>query len=72
MTATTIQQPTSSALSHALLRFALAIVLAVVLFAGAFAAGRATSPTHTVRSIVTVPATTNDGLSSACGVGRAC
>jgi hypothetical protein len=72
MTATTIEQPASSALLHTLLRFTFAVVLAVVLSVGAFAVGRATSPTHTVRSVVTVPAASADGSADVCHIGRAC
>jgi hypothetical protein len=72
MTSTTIERPAPSALLHSLLRFTVAVVLAAVLFAGAFAAGRATSPTHTIRSIVTVPVASADGPTDACRAGRAC
>ncbi len=72
MTSTTIGRSAPSALLHSLLRLTFAVVLAAVLFAGAFAAARATSPTHTNRSVVTVGATSDDGLTDACRAGRAC
>jgi hypothetical protein len=72
MTSTTIDRPASSVIDSTAVRLLLAVVFAIALFAAAFAAGRATSPSHTVRTVVTVPAASGAGHTDACHLGRAC
>lgn len=72
MTATAIHRPARLELSRAIWRFMLGALLMLVLVAGAFAVGRASAPTHTVRSVVTVPASPATSIADTCRAGRPC
>jgi hypothetical protein len=72
MTATTINRPAPLELSRAIWRFVFGTLLMLVLVAGAFAIGRASAPTHTVRSVVTVPAAPTVSIADTCHPGRPC
>jgi hypothetical protein len=75
MTSTTIQRSAPLSSVRSVPRFVFAVVFAVVLIAAAYAVGRATSPTHTIHSVITVPAAASapaDGPTDACRHGRAC
>ena len=57
MTTITFDERAPLQLLRSVSRVALAALLAIVLFVAAFMIGRVSAPTHTVRSVVTVPAT---------------
>lgn len=72
MTATTLdRRPPLGVLSPAA-RFVLAVIVATVLLVSAFVIGRASAPTHTLRSIISVPAATSHTVVDACRIGRPC
>ena len=72
MAATTIDhRPTLRVLQPAV-RLLLAVAFTVGLLAAAFAIGRASAPSHEVRSPVPVPAVAATAPADACQVGRLC
>ncbi len=71
MTATTIDPRTALRLRRLERRLLIAVAIAAVLLAAAFVVGRITAPDHTVRSIVTVPATVHQAA-DICRLGRPC
>ena len=72
MTATTINNRASFDLFRPLVRLALAAIVTVALLVAAFVVGRATAPTHTVKSIVAVPIHSVLTVADACHIGRPC
>ena len=72
MTSSTIDRPASPVIDNTAVRLLLAVAFSIALFAAAFAAGRATSPTRTARTVVTVPAASGAGHADACRLGQAC
>jgi hypothetical protein len=71
MTATTIDQRTPFNLVFPALRLLLAFAIAIAVLAATFVVGRASAPTHTVRTVVTVPAAASAPTDS-CRRGRPC
>lgn len=65
MTTTTFD-PRQTELQASSRRFVLAAIVTIALLAAVFMIGRVTAPTHTVRSIVTVPAAATAGASDSC------
>ncbi len=72
MTATTINTRPPLELPRRLWRLALAPMMAAGLLAGSFAVGRASAPTHTVRSVVTVPGASAPAPADVCRLARPC
>jgi len=75
MTTATIDRRQPLPLFQSLSRLAVAALVMIAVFVGAFVIGRGSTPTHTVRSVITVPATspapTAQPLEN-CHVGQPC
>jgi hypothetical protein len=70
MTTTTATAPYAAHRRIFGVRLLLAVFVTAVLLVAVFVAGRTSAPTHTVRSIVTVPATAD--VSTLCHRGKPC
>lgn len=72
MTTTTFDMGAPERTVRSLMRLAITVLFAIALFAAAFAVGRVSAPTRTVRSVVTVPAPQSVSALDDCRAGRAC